>query len=180
MLIKYTKLGSTGKSQFKQTIRLILTGYCFRVPNAMSGRDNLDIEIFGMEGIPEEDLIAYEAKILGASNAAKKSKSGGSGQYGELTLEEMQQQMAAHKAGNAPAGPGGGAAPAAAPAVVPPTIPTPTPVTSYAQPPVAGSHYYNPAFGVPPPQAGYGGAYPYPNPYYPPAQPNYGYRPPPG
>ncbi|KAI8882157.1 hypothetical protein K501DRAFT_251996 [Backusella circina FSU 941] len=148
-----------------------------KVPNAMPGRDNLDIEIFGMEGIPEEDLIAYEAKMLGASNSAKKSKSGGSGQYGELTLEEMQQQMAAHKAGTNPVG--APAAPAA-PVTATPAIPTPAPVTTFQQPQVATSHYYNPAFGVPPPQAGYGGVYPYPNPYYPPAQPNYGFRPPPG
>ena len=30
------------------------------VPNAIPGRDNIEIEIFGLEGIPEEDRIAHE------------------------------------------------------------------------------------------------------------------------
>ena len=30
------------------------------VPNAVPGRDNIEIEIFGMEGIPEQDRIAHE------------------------------------------------------------------------------------------------------------------------
>ena len=31
-----------------------------RVPNASPGRENIEIEIFGMEGIPEQDKIAHE------------------------------------------------------------------------------------------------------------------------
>lgn len=31
-----------------------------RVPNAAPGRENIEIEIFGMEGIPEQDKIAHE------------------------------------------------------------------------------------------------------------------------
>lgn len=31
-----------------------------KVPNAISGRDNIEIEIFGMEGIPEKDRIEHE------------------------------------------------------------------------------------------------------------------------
>lgn len=70
----------------------------YKVPNALPGRDSLDVEIFGMEGIPEEDIIAHELKVAGLNN--KKAKTaGGSGQYSELTLEDIQQQMAAHKAG---------------------------------------------------------------------------------
>lgn len=58
-----------------------------------------------MEGIPEEDMIAHERKL--ASNNqnnsnSKKSKSSGSAQYGELTLEQIQQQMEARKTVAAP------------------------------------------------------------------------------
>jgi len=31
-----------------------------KVPNSMPGRHNIEIEIYGMEGIPEEDLKAHE------------------------------------------------------------------------------------------------------------------------
>lgn len=70
------------------------------MPNALHGRDSLEVEIFGMEGIPEEDMVAHELKLAGNhqnSSNSKKSKSGGSGQYGELTLEQIQQQMEARK-----------------------------------------------------------------------------------
>ncbi|KAF9572783.1 hypothetical protein BGW38_008487, partial [Lunasporangiospora selenospora] len=35
------------------------------VPNALPGRESVDLEIYGMEGIPEEDQIAYMAKQEG-------------------------------------------------------------------------------------------------------------------
>lgn len=35
---------------------------CRVVPNAIEGRENVDIEIFGMEGVPYEDLQAHLAK----------------------------------------------------------------------------------------------------------------------
>ena len=31
-----------------------------KVPNAITGRDNIELEIYGMEGIPPEDRIAHE------------------------------------------------------------------------------------------------------------------------
>ncbi|KAJ2878134.1 Protein SUPPRESSOR OF FRI 4, partial [Coemansia aciculifera] len=34
-----------------------------RVPNAMSGRDKGEIEIFGCVGIPEDDVIDYENRM---------------------------------------------------------------------------------------------------------------------
>ena len=37
------------------------------VPNALPNRDNLEVEIFGMEGIPEADRIAHELQIRGRS-----------------------------------------------------------------------------------------------------------------
>ncbi|CAF0954682.1 unnamed protein product [Rotaria sordida] len=36
-----------------------------KVPNAIKGRDNIEIEIYGMEGIPEEDLRAHEKRLSG-------------------------------------------------------------------------------------------------------------------
>lgn len=36
-----------------------------KVPNALPGRNNIEIEIYGMEGIPEEDLKEHEKHKLG-------------------------------------------------------------------------------------------------------------------
>jgi hypothetical protein len=36
-----------------------------KVPNAIKGRDNIEIEIYGMEGIPEEDLRQHEKRLAG-------------------------------------------------------------------------------------------------------------------
>ena len=38
-----------------------------KVPNAVPGRDNIDVEIFGLEGIPEGDRIAHEQAVQGES-----------------------------------------------------------------------------------------------------------------
>lgn len=36
-----------------------------KVPNALPGRNNIEIEIYGMEGIPEEDMKEHERSKLG-------------------------------------------------------------------------------------------------------------------
>ena len=36
-----------------------------QVPNAVPGRNNIEVEIFGMEGIPEADRIAHELHKTG-------------------------------------------------------------------------------------------------------------------
>lgn len=36
-----------------------------KTPNALSHRSNTDIEIYGMEGIPDEDLRQHEREKLG-------------------------------------------------------------------------------------------------------------------
>lgn len=36
-----------------------------KVPNAIKGRDSIEIEIYGMEGIPEEDLREHEKRLAG-------------------------------------------------------------------------------------------------------------------
>ena len=33
-----------------------------KVPNAIPGRYDIEVEIYGMEGIPEKDLLAHAAK----------------------------------------------------------------------------------------------------------------------
>ncbi|KAG0052847.1 hypothetical protein BGZ83_002055 [Gryganskiella cystojenkinii] len=71
------------------------------VPNAMPGRESMDLEIYGMEGIPEEDQIAYLAKqeAGGENPATKRPKlDGGSAAAVELSTEDLQSQLAAHKA----------------------------------------------------------------------------------
>ncbi|KAI9279743.1 hypothetical protein BY458DRAFT_501489 [Sporodiniella umbellata] len=152
----------------------------FKVPNALSGRDSLEIEIFGMEGIPEEDIIAHELKVAGLNNN-KKSKTGGTGQYSELTLEDIQQQMAAHKASAVPVtentsiinaqASAGNASTVAAPQYYYGQPPPEQPV----QPQPAYSDYYNQYYpgyyGAP---GSYPQAYGYPQAAFPPpAQPGY-------
>ena len=34
-----------------------------KVPNSIAGRHNIEIEIYGMEGIPEEDLKEHERQM---------------------------------------------------------------------------------------------------------------------
>ena len=36
-----------------------------KVPNALPGRNNVEIEIYGMEGIPEEDQKEHERQKMG-------------------------------------------------------------------------------------------------------------------
>lgn len=43
-----------------------------RIPNALSHRSSTEIEIYGMEGIPESDLKAHEAEKLGKSGKLNK------------------------------------------------------------------------------------------------------------
>lgn len=35
------------------------------MPNAIPGRDSIEVEIYGMEGIPEEDRLAHERQKIG-------------------------------------------------------------------------------------------------------------------
>ncbi len=46
------------------------------VPNAKPDRDRLDLEITGMEGIPEEAQRAHEARLAGETPAEKRQKTG--------------------------------------------------------------------------------------------------------
>lgn len=94
-----------------------------------------------MEGIPEQDMIDHELRIQANNqNGNKKPKSTGSGQYGELSLEQLQQQMAAHKAAISPTTP---VSAVAAPAVAypAPSAPAPLPPPS-APPPIQQAQAY--------------------------------------
>ncbi|KAG2174318.1 hypothetical protein INT43_004341 [Umbelopsis isabellina] len=138
-----------------------------KVPNALPGRETLEIEIFGMEGIPPEDLAAHEQAMSGG-NPAKRFKAGGTSEYTALTPEQIQAQIAAHKAGGMqPAAASPGYPPPASPAVAPPVTSAYPPQYSqyYQQQQPPPSHYpprppppmgfRPPPYGPPPP--GYGG-----------------------
>jgi len=124
----------------------------------MPGRQSVDLEIYGMEGIPEADQIAYLAKQEdGDSNpASKRPKFEGGSASMEFSAEDLQNQLAQHKAMMAAA-----AAPTPA-AVPPPPLGMPTnagqmPPGFPVGPPVPG------AMGVHPPNSGpYPGQFQYP------------------
>ncbi|KAF9359036.1 hypothetical protein BGX26_000287 [Mortierella sp. AD094] len=132
------------------------------VPNAMPGRETVDLEIYGMEGIPEEDLIAYNAKQDAGDNPSSKRPKIASAPI-ELSEEELQNQLAAHRAmmqaaTAPPAGPPGqpGMAPGA-PSIAPPApglpIPPPGMVGSGPLPPPLNHSPYPGQFqypGMPP------------------------------
>ena len=44
-----------------------------KVPNAIPGRNNIDIEIYGMEGIPEEDVEEHNKNKGGADKSGRVS-----------------------------------------------------------------------------------------------------------
>lgn len=43
-----------------------------KVPNSLPGRNNCEIEIYGMEGIPEEDVKAHEKQKQGSDGEFRK------------------------------------------------------------------------------------------------------------
>uniref|UniRef100_A0A8D8UY74 BUB3-interacting and GLEBS motif-containing protein ZNF207 n=1 Tax=Cacopsylla melanoneura TaxID=428564 RepID=A0A8D8UY74_9HEMI len=46
-----------------------------KVPNSLSNRSNIEIEIYGMEGIPEEDAKEHERQMQGNKNRGNRSQS---------------------------------------------------------------------------------------------------------
>ncbi|KNC99537.1 uncharacterized protein SPPG_04927 [Spizellomyces punctatus DAOM BR117] len=144
---------------------------CMTVSNALPGRESTDIEIFGMEGVPEADLQAHYDKVSGGGQRNKRAKI----DVSALTPDQIKQQMEAFKQQQqmAPYG-----APAPAPYGAPPAGPFPGPAPGYHVQ-AGGPPYGMPGpYGMPPP-APYmppGGGYPYsPRPGMPPAGiPQYG------
>ncbi|CAB5195734.1 unnamed protein product [Rhizophagus irregularis] len=64
------------------------------VPNALKGRESTDVEIFGMEGIPQADMIAH-MHALETDQPTKKIKTE---EPMELSSEEIKKQLAQHQA----------------------------------------------------------------------------------
>lgn len=80
-----------------------------RVENAIDGRDGLDIEIFGMEGVPEDLLNQHRTKIITDFYSAQEERraatgnppAGTQGPAKKLkmeTPEELKKRLAEHKA----------------------------------------------------------------------------------
>ena len=96
------------------------------VENALPNRSNLDVEIFGMEGIPEDVLQAHNQRVLGQLQRAESERRaatgnpppgpGTGGKKPKLeSPSEMKKRLAEHKARLAEqnaGGSSGGATPA--------------------------------------------------------------------
>ncbi|RKP26087.1 hypothetical protein SYNPS1DRAFT_10114, partial [Syncephalis pseudoplumigaleata] len=57
-------------------------------PNAIKGRDSVDVEIFGMEGIPAADLISFQMR---------KAAAGEPNVLEQLQFQQQQQQQSLYK-----------------------------------------------------------------------------------
>lgn len=150
------------------------------VENALPNRQGLDIEIFGMEGVPEDIIQQHHQRIIqnfytaqaerqAATGNPPRGISGGQGPTKKLkyeTPEELKKRLAEHRtrvaaqkaAGTngtpAVAAPAEGQSPAQA-------VSLPYPLLFFHPlPPPTRSHFPNQAPPFPPPQAGY----PYPTP----------------
>ncbi|CAG8491396.1 13862_t:CDS:2 [Funneliformis caledonium] len=64
------------------------------VPNALKGRESTDVEIFGMEGIPQADMIAH-MHALETNQPSKRIKTE---EPMDLSSEEIKKQLAQHQA----------------------------------------------------------------------------------
>lgn len=79
------------------------------VDNAIPGRESIDLEIFGTEGIPESEVAAHNQRILSAFAQREADRRAGSGQSGsgakrqkldiskDLDPEEIKKKLEAHK-----------------------------------------------------------------------------------
>lgn len=87
-----------------------------QVENAIPGREGVDLEIFGTEGIPEQEVAAHNQRILSEFARAEADKRAASGQSNgpkkpridlekELDPDEIRRKLEAHKRAMA-AGPG--------------------------------------------------------------------------
>lgn len=79
------------------------------VDNAIPGRESIDLEIFGTEGIPESEVAAHNQRILSAFAQREADRRASSGQTGsgakrqkldiskDLDPEEIKKKLEAHK-----------------------------------------------------------------------------------
>lgn len=79
-----------------------------QVENALPGRESIDREIFGTEGIPESDVAAHNQRIIAEFSQKEADRRAASGQSNgpkkpkidiakELDPEEMRKKLEAHK-----------------------------------------------------------------------------------
>lgn len=54
---------------------------CTKVPNALKGRDHVDFDVYGMEGVPEEDMQAHLDSVLPQNKKLKEEDSAASNAY---------------------------------------------------------------------------------------------------
>ncbi|KAK6340121.1 hypothetical protein TWF730_001893 [Orbilia blumenaviensis] len=163
------------------------------VKNAIPGRESTDIEIFGMEGIPEDILQAHQTRVLAQIHQKETERRAAQGlpplgqegsakkkiKVDSVDPEEIMKRLAAHKAAQATGGAppttgsqspmsthdtGGNASPAQPPSVMSPGFPP----NAYAAPPSATPQ----PFQQPPQQYGMPPAPQFPTPQAPYAQPN--------
>jgi hypothetical protein len=132
------------------------------VPNAIKGRDSVDIEIFGMEGVPPEDIIAHNASLgIPPQPMPKRVKIEPTIDQ-ELTPEQIKEQLARHQAmlkGQA----------LSPPTTAVPPMPYPAVATPAAAAAAAAAAYYPPQPMMPMHPTPYG--YPAPTAIPPPAAP---------
>ncbi|KAJ3196948.1 hypothetical protein HK101_006997 [Irineochytrium annulatum] len=87
-----------------------------KVSNAITGRESVEIEIFGMEGVPEEDLQNHIDIKEGRSNAAKR------GYQAQLNPENLKDQLAQFQAQKEAMAAGGGFPVMPPPGMMPPPV----------------------------------------------------------
>ncbi|RPA78011.1 hypothetical protein BJ508DRAFT_161614 [Ascobolus immersus RN42] len=149
------------------------------IENAIPGRESVDVEIFGVEGIPEVELIAHKQRIISQfqqDETDRRNSTNGGGQHGgpakkpkieKLDPAEIKRRLAEHKAkmaeqnaaanGASPVQPGfqagGSQSPPSAPAAF-----SPGGIPQQVQPPAQGFYGQPPtapyAYGQAPVQPG--------------------------
>ncbi|WAQ87469.1 hypothetical protein PtA15_8A373 [Puccinia triticina] len=177
-----------------------------RIENAMPGRDTFDVEIYGMEGVPANDLADWKrrkAEAMGVEPEAQKRKRPKI-YLGVISSEELRSQLQQHRALmngisagilSRPAGPPFGglpppaAIPSSAPSVPPPGLfapssaPMPPPPGFPLLPPHPGMPFPPPGMSLPPMPHGMlppGMPFPPPPGIFPPGMLPPGMPPPPG
>ena len=134
-----------------------------RLDNTLPGRDTFDIEIYGMEGIPQADLDEWQARKAAQTDGSGPDGAGGMGRPSKkpkvekkiISADILKAQLEAHKALMAGKAPPPGSLSALAVMGPPPSLNGPPPPMAGPPP---GFPYAAPPFSGPPP--GFMGAAP--------------------
>ena len=98
-----------------------------KVPNSLPGRNNIEIEIYGMEGIPEDDVKEHERQKMGKGDGGQHSR-----QMGDEDDDDMGGMQHGPGMGMPPGGPG-------RPPMMPPGMPPgPMGMPPMGMPPMPG------------------------------------------